>query len=58
MKTTFFISGVQRKVGGPSGIMAELANALVIHSKHLGSNLGIDRKYFLILLVSHMNSNL
>jgi hypothetical protein len=29
--------------------MAELANVSVIHLRDQGSNLGIDRKYFLIL---------
>ena len=37
---------------------AELANVLVIHARDLGSNLDTDRKYFLILLVSHLDSNL
>jgi hypothetical protein len=37
--------------------MAELANASVILSRDLGSNLGTKRKYFLILLVSHLGVN-
>jgi hypothetical protein len=41
-----------------SGGMAELANASVAHTKDQGSNLGIDRKYFLILFVPQLNSNM
>jgi hypothetical protein len=40
-----------------SGV-AELANASVVHPRDLGSNLSKDRKYFLNLLVSYLNSNL
>jgi hypothetical protein len=36
-----------------SGHVAELANAFVIHPKDTGSNLGIDRKYSLILCKLH-----
>jgi hypothetical protein len=38
--------------------MAELANVSGIHPRDLCSNLGIDRKYYQILFVSHLNSNL
>jgi hypothetical protein len=38
--------------------MAELANASVVYSGDPGSNLGMDRKYFLILFVLYVNSNL
>jgi hypothetical protein len=40
------------------GGMAKLANASVIHPRDPGSNLSRDIKYFLILFVSHLNSNL
>jgi hypothetical protein len=40
------------------GGMAELANTSVVHLADAGSNLGINRKYFLILFLSHSNSNL
>jgi hypothetical protein len=33
--------------------MAELDNASVVYPRDLGSNLGIGRKYFLILFVSN-----
>jgi hypothetical protein len=39
------------------GGMAELGNVPVVHHRYRGSNLGIDWKYFLILYVSHLNSN-
>jgi hypothetical protein len=42
----------------PAAAWQRLANASVDHSRDLGSNLGTDRKYFLILLVFHLNSNL
>jgi hypothetical protein len=35
--------------------MAELANVSVVHPRAPGSNLGTDRKYFLILFVSNLN---
>jgi hypothetical protein len=38
--------------------MADLANASVLHPRDLGSNLDIERKYFLVLFVSHLSSNL
>jgi hypothetical protein len=38
--------------------MAELANASVVHSRDLGSNLSTDRKYLIIMFVSHLNSYL
>ncbi len=38
--------------------MAELANESVVHPRDPGSNLGTDRKYFLNLFVSHLNSNM
>jgi hypothetical protein len=38
--------------------VAELANASVVHPSDLGSNLNKDWKYFLILFVLHLNSNL
>jgi hypothetical protein len=38
--------------------MAELAEASAVHSRDLGSNLGIGREYFLIMFVLHLNSNL
>jgi hypothetical protein len=38
--------------------MAELVNASLIHPRDPGSNLGIDRKYVLILFVLHFISNL
>jgi hypothetical protein len=38
--------------------IAELADASVIHPRDSGLNLDIGRKYFLILFVSHLNSNL
>jgi hypothetical protein len=38
--------------------MAELANASVVRPRDPGSNLGVDRKYFLQILLSHLNSNL
>ncbi len=41
-----------------SGDVVELANESVVHPRDLGSNLGIDRKYFLILFVLHLNSSL
>jgi hypothetical protein len=41
-----------------SGGMADSAKASGIHPRDQGSNLGIDRKYILILFVSHFNSNL
>jgi hypothetical protein len=41
-----------------SGSVAELANVSVIHPTYSGSNLGTDRKYFLILFTSHLNPNL
>jgi hypothetical protein len=34
--------------------MAELANSSVVHPRDLGSNLSIDRKYFLSLLLPHL----
>jgi hypothetical protein len=37
--------------------MAELANMYVVHFRDPDSNLGTDRKYFLILFVLHLNSN-
>jgi hypothetical protein len=37
---------------------AKLDNVSVIHPRGLGSNLSTERKYFLILFVSHLNSNL
>jgi hypothetical protein len=40
-----------------TGGIGELANASVVHPTELSSNLGIDRKYFLILFVWHLNSN-
>jgi hypothetical protein len=41
-----------------SGSVAELVKASVNHPRDPGSNLGSDRKYFLILFVSHLNPNL
>jgi hypothetical protein len=42
-----------------NGGMAELAHASdVVHPRDLRSNLGIDRKYFYILFVLHLNLNL
>ncbi len=41
-----------------SGGVAELANVSVIHPRDPDSNLGTDRKYFLIMFVSHLNSNI
>jgi hypothetical protein len=38
--------------------VAELVNAFIIHPRDPGSNLSIDGKYFIILLVSQLNSNL
>jgi predicted transcriptional regulator len=38
--------------------VAELANASLLHCRDPGSNLGADRKYFHILFVSNLNSNL
>jgi hypothetical protein len=38
--------------------MAKLADASVVHPKDPGTNFGTDRKYFIILFVSHLNSNL
>jgi hypothetical protein len=38
--------------------VAEVSNASVVLPRDPGSNLGTDRKYFLVLLVSHLNSNL
>jgi hypothetical protein len=40
------------------GRAAELANASVVHPRDPGSNLGTDTKYFLILFLLHLNSNL
>jgi hypothetical protein len=40
------------------GGMAEFARSSVIHPRYPCSHLGSDRKYFLILLVSHLNPNL
>jgi hypothetical protein len=39
------------------GVLA-LANASLVHPRDPGSNLSIDRQYFLVLFVSHLNSNL
>ncbi len=36
-----------------SGRVEELANASVVHPRDLGSNLGTDRNYFLILLITY-----
>jgi hypothetical protein len=41
-----------------SSDMAELASTSVVHLGDLGSNLGKDRKHFLILIVLHFNSYL
>jgi hypothetical protein len=41
-----------------SGGMVELANAFVICPGDPGLNLGVDKNYFLILFVLHLNSNL
>jgi hypothetical protein len=38
--------------------MAELTKVSAVLPRELGSNLGKDRKYFLNLFVSHLNSNL
>jgi hypothetical protein len=40
------------------GGMAELADVSVVHVRDLGSSLGTDSKYFLVLFVSHLNSNM
>jgi hypothetical protein len=40
-----------------SGGVADLANLSVVHPGDPGPNLGTDRKYFLSLFVSHLNSN-
>jgi hypothetical protein len=41
-----------------NGGVAELAKVSFIHPRDLGSNLGLDRKYFPILFVAHLNLNL
>jgi hypothetical protein len=38
--------------------VVELANVSVVNPRDIGSNLGVDRKYFLILFVSLLNFNL
>jgi hypothetical protein len=38
--------------------VTELAKAFVVHPRDLGSKLSSDRKYFLILFVSNLNSNI
>jgi hypothetical protein len=38
--------------------VAELAKASSDHTRDPGSNLSSDRKYFLILFVSHLNPNM
>jgi hypothetical protein len=38
--------------------MAELGYAAIVHPINLGSNFGIDRKIFLILSLSHLNSKI
>jgi hypothetical protein len=38
--------------------MADLTNASVVRPRDPGSNLSIDKKYFLGSFVSHLNSNL
>jgi hypothetical protein len=41
-----------------NGSMAKLANASVIHPADPSSNIGIERKYFLILFMLQLNLNL
>jgi hypothetical protein len=41
-----------------AGGVAELASASKVYPRGPGSSLCTDRKYFLILLVIHLNSNL
>jgi hypothetical protein len=43
------------KSGGVSGSAAEMVNLSAVHPRDQISNLETDRKYFLILLVSHFN---
>ncbi len=43
---------------GKSGGVVELTKATVVGPRDLGSNLSSDKKYFLILFVSHFNPNL
>jgi hypothetical protein len=38
--------------------MAGLANASARHPRDLGLNLGIDRNYYVVLIVSGLNLNL
>jgi hypothetical protein len=38
--------------------MVQLADASVIHLRGAGSNLGLYKKYFKVLFVAHLNSNL
>jgi hypothetical protein len=40
------------------GGVVELANANAIRPRALCLNIGVDRKYFLIMFVSHLRSNL
>jgi hypothetical protein len=41
-----------------SGGEAELTKVSVVHPRDPGSNLSYDRKYFLILFLSHLKPNL
>jgi hypothetical protein len=50
--------GTYKKLNAWSSGVAELANASVANSLDLGSNLGMDRKYYLFIFVSHLTSNL
>ena len=47
---------IEKKKNWSIGI-AESANASFVHPRDPGSNLGTDRKYFLILFVCHLNQN-
>ncbi len=38
-----------------SGGVTDLADASVVHPKNPSANLGIDRKYLLVLFVLHLN---
>jgi hypothetical protein len=46
------------KCTSKNGGIAELAKPSIVHPGDPGSNLSLDRKYFLSLFVLHLNSNL
>jgi hypothetical protein len=56
--TNPFAANKRQRKNYMSNGMADLANVYVVHPRDQGSYLSTDRKYFLILLVSHLNSNM